>query len=77
MQASRQNNSNVSMGEPSGAEWIRAHWQDLPVNHWVAATANGKEAEAETIDELRSKLEDKRVEPADVTIVFITEDATC
>ena len=58
-----------------GSEWIDAHRDNLPNDHWVAANAGGRIAVDPTIDGLMGQLRLKDIDPAEVVIAFITSDS--
>jgi hypothetical protein len=57
-----------------GARWIDEHMADLPNNNWVAASDAGVIAQDAEIGELMDILKRKKINPVDVTIIFVTPD---
>lgn len=41
-----------------GFDWVRAHWDELPQDVWIAVTSRGIAARAETCPELRRQIPD-------------------
>ena len=58
-----------------GSQWIDQNRSRLPNNEWVAANGSGLVASDVSIDGLLNKIQAQDVDPADLTIAFITADS--
>lgn len=58
-----------------GAEWLDTHRDQLKNKQWVAASGQGIQAEAPTIGDLMSKIDDLDVDAEELAIEYITDEA--
>lgn len=78
MSYQRQLQSSSSVGTMQrhrGAEWLEKHRGQLKNNQWVAASGQGIQAEAPTIGDLMSKINELDVDAEELAIEYITDEA--